>query len=199
MRQVVVAALRRVATRWRSRSIDECGRDVHIGAGCRFWAPQAVRLGDHSYIGRDVSVQANVDIGRYVLIADRVAFVGRHDHEFRTIGIPVRFGRWIGGQDANAIQKAEAVIVEDDVWLGFGCIVLTGVRVGRGAVVAAGSVVVRDVERYTLVAGVPAKVVGQRFADSQQIAAHEAAINLGCFRFSERGYEHWLIEPGSPQ
>lgn len=196
LRHFLLATGRRAATRWRSRSVTYCGRDVHIGARCRFWAPQTIRIGDYSYLGKDVSIQANVEIGRYALIADRVAFVGRHDHEFRSLGVPMRFGRWIGGRDADPIRRAEAVVIEDDVWLGFGCIVLTGVRIGRGAIAAAGSVVTRDVEPYSIVGGVPAATIGMRFDDPRQIAAHEAAMASGRFRFSERGYEHWIVEPG---
>ena len=197
LKQVVFATARRVATLWRARSLTYCGRDLHIGARCRFWAPQAISIGDHSYIGKEVSIQANAEIGSYVLIADRVALVGRHDHDFRAVGVPVRFGRWIGGHDADALHKAETVVVEDDVWLGFGCILLTGVRIGHGAIVAAGSVVVSDVEPYSIVGGAPAKQIGQRFADSTVIAAHQSAMASGQFRFSERGYEHWIVEPGA--
>ncbi len=197
--QLLLAALRRAATRWRSRSIDFCGRDVHVGARCRFWAPQVIRIGDCSYIGKEVSIQTNADVGRYVLIADRVAFVGRHDHEFTSVGVPVRFGRWIGGHDADPQYCAEAVVIEDDVWLGFWLHRLIGVRVGRGAVVAAGSVVVKDVAPYSIVGGVPAETIGQRFDDAMQIAAHEAAVASGKFRFSERGYDHWIVEPGSSE
>jgi acetyltransferase-like isoleucine patch superfamily enzyme len=51
------------------------------------------------------------------------------------------------------------VTIEDDAWLGTGCIILPGVTVGRGAIVGAGAVVTRDVEPYTIVAGIPARVV----------------------------------------
>ena len=83
------------------------------------------------------------------------------------------------------------------MWLGYGSVVLTGVTVGRGSVVAAGSVVTRDIPSYSIAGGVPAKVIGQRFADSDTIALHEAGIRYGRFQFSERGYDHCVIEPGT--
>ncbi len=66
--------------------------------------------------------------------------------------------------------------VGDDVWVGFGAIVLSGVRIGRGAIIAAGSVVTKDVEPYAIVAGNPAVKVGARF-DNAEIAQHEARLH----------------------
>jgi len=54
---------------------------------------------------------------------------------------------------------AEGIVIEDDVWLGAGCIVTDGVKIGKGSVVAAGSVVTHDVPPHTLVGGVPAKII----------------------------------------
>jgi acetyltransferase-like isoleucine patch superfamily enzyme len=193
------AALRRLATRWRvwrNSSIKHCGNDVHIGTGCRFWASQGISIGDQSYVGKEVTIETNAQIGRYVLIANRVALVGRNDHEYSDVGIPVRFGRWVGSVDADPTVKNSAVVIEDDVWLGYGAIVLSGVTVGRGAIVAAGSVVANDVPSYSIVGGVPAKVIGVRFEDPIQIENHERAIDSGEFKFSERGCDHWIVKPG---
>jgi len=93
----------------------------------------------------------------------------------------------------------EKAVIESDVWLGYGVIVLTGVTVGRGSVVAAGSVVSRDIPPYSIAAGVPARVIGQRFQDSSAISRHEIAIRDGVFGFSERGYDHCVIEPALEQ
>lgn len=172
------------------------GRGLHLGAGLRIWAPERVIIGENVYIGKDVHIETNCEIGSHCLIANRVAFVGRHDHEFDSPGVPVRFGRWVGSLPADDPRRLEAVIVEDDVWLGFGAILLSGVRVCRGAVVAAGSVVSKDVPSYAVVAGSPARVVGQRFAGAAEQRRHEEAIASGRFEFSERGPAHWIVEPG---
>ena len=57
------------------------------------------------------------------------------------------------------------IVVEDDVWIGFGAIILAGVTIGRGAIIGAGSVVNKDVPPYAIVGGVPAKVLKMRVTD----------------------------------
>ena len=59
------------------------------------------------------------------------------------------------------------MIVEEDVWVGAGAIILTGVLIGGGAVVAAGNVVTKNVEPYSIVGGTPAKKIGQRFSNEK--------------------------------
>src|SRR5207342_1830442 len=96
-----------------------------------------IKIGDHVYIGKRVLFEANAIVGSYVLIANNVGVVGRHDHEFRTIGVPVRFGHWIGSARSRSKYRGERVVIEDDVWIGYGSIVLSGVTVGKGSIVAA--------------------------------------------------------------
>ena len=195
---ISIAGMRRLRTQLvarTSRSIMHFGRDLHVGAGCKFWAPDGIKLGDSVYIGKDVTIECNAEIGNYVLIANRVAIVGRHDHDFRKCGVPVRFSPWIGGTEDGPYRK-ERTIVEDDVWLGFGAILLSGVRIGRGAVVASGSVVTRDVAPYSVVGGNPARLITSRFAEEDTKRRHELMIERGEFRSSERGYQFWCVRPG---
>lgn len=162
----------------------------------RLWAPEFIEIGEHTYLGKDVLIETNCRIGRFVLIANRVGLVGRRDHDFRTPGIPVRFGHWVGSIRRPSPHRLDAVVVEDDVWIGYGATVLSGSTIGRGSIVAAGAVVTCDVAPYTIVAGNPAVPVGVRFASPEEIARHEAMIRNGMFRSSERGYDHWLVLPG---
>lgn len=196
------AGLRRLATRWRvwrHPSIQSVGEGLHIGRGCRFWAAQGISVGHQCYIGKEVVIETNASIGDYALIASRVAFVGRHDHGTDRMGVPMRFGSWVGASNAPAQVRAEGVVVDSDVWIGFGAIVLSGVRIGRGAVVAAGAVVTKDVAPYVIVAGSPARVVGERHVDAETRRRHEQMMNSGRFEFSERGYEHWVVVPGADE
>lgn len=172
------------------------GKDIHVGKGTRLWAPKRISLGDHVYIGKDVLIECNATIGSFVLIANQVAFVGRHDHDFGAIGFPVRYAPWIGSAKHPSRYSDECAAVGDDVWIGYGVIVLSGTTIGRGAIVAAGSVVTADVPPYAVVAGIPARVVSYRFDnDDVTIRKHEQAIRNGKFALSEKGYDFCVIEP----
>ena len=74
------------------------------------------------------------------------------NHNFIRVDVP------INSQGAKSI----GIVIEDDVWIGHGCSILDGVTIGRGSVIAAGSVVNKNVLPMTVVAGVPAKQIGER-------------------------------------
>ena len=64
------------------------------------------------------------------------------------------------------------VRIGDDVWVGYGAIILSGVQIGNGAIIAAGALVVKDVESYTIYGGVPAKKIKDRFETVAEKAEH---------------------------
>jgi acetyltransferase-like isoleucine patch superfamily enzyme len=113
-------------------------------------------------------------IGRYCSIADKVEILLGGDHRLdwvSTYPFAAMQGLW---PDADApadyhVSRGD-VTIGNDVWLGSGCIILSGVTVGHGAVVAARAVVTRDVAPYTVVAGNPARPLRQRF-DPDTVAA----------------------------
>ncbi len=151
------------------------GRHVHIGIGTILWAPQELIVEDGVYVGKFCTVECDGRIGAYTMIANNVGIVGRLDHDFRAVGSPVRHAPWVGDPDFHASRERLTVVIGADVCIGYGAVVLTGVRIGRGAIVAAGSVVTRDVAPYDIVAGTPAKPVGRRF-DASEIAEHERLL-----------------------
>ena len=114
-----------------------------------------LRVGDHTYLGYEltISVGREVTLGRNCLIGDRVIIADQDGHPL----------------DADARRRGESVprghirpvVIEDDVWIGTRAVILKGVRIGRGAIVGAGSVVTSDVPPNTVACGNPARVVKQ--------------------------------------
>jgi acetyltransferase-like isoleucine patch superfamily enzyme len=151
------------------------GKRVHIGIGSFLWAPKKLDVGNDVYIGKNCTIQVDGSIGNYVLLGNQVGLVGRWDHDYQAVGSPIRYAPWIGDEDYSGKGKERYIIIGDDVWIGYGAIVLSGVEIGRGAIVAAGAIVTKNVEPYSIVAGVPAKTMGQRFVWSE-IQQHEEKI-----------------------
>jgi acetyltransferase-like isoleucine patch superfamily enzyme len=124
-------------------------------------------FGHHVQFGQNSIVHCDAEIGNYVLISRNVAIVGRDDHRFDLLGTTM----W---ESPRGDQFK--VVIEDDVWIGHGAIILSGVVIGRGSIVGAGSVVTTDVPRYTIVGGNPAKMIKMRFTE-RQICSHEKLRN----------------------
>ena len=152
------------------------GSNLHLGIGSILWAPFRLSLGDNVYIGKYCSIECDGSIGDNVMIANHVGMIGRYDHDYSCVGTPIRLAPWVGSPEYQGPGKGLLVVVEDDVWIGFGAVVLTGVRIGRGAIVAAGSVVTRDVDPYSIVGGNPAKKIAERFCRKEDIIEHEAKL-----------------------
>ncbi|MGU3538307.1 CatB-related O-acetyltransferase [Methylobacterium sp. A54F] len=118
-------------------------------------------------------------IGRYCSIADKVEILLGGDHRLdwaSTYPFAAMPGLFPGAEaPADYHASRGDVTIGHDVWLGSGCMILSGVSVGHGAVVAARAVVTRDVPPYAVVAGNPARVVRQRFDAATAAALVEAA------------------------
>lgn len=113
-------------------------------------------------------------IGNWCSIADEVTFLLGGGHRLDCVStFPFR-GKLVG--DVEAMTKGP-IVLEDDVWIGYGATVLSGVTLGKGSVVGAGALVCGDVPSYAIVAGIPAKVIRYRFDDETR--ARLAAIDLG--------------------
>lgn len=100
-------------------------------------------------------------IGNFCSIADDVHFYLAGNHELNRIS-SYPFKKNIFNGPAESLSKG-SIVVEDDVWIGSRVIIMSGVRLNRGCVVAAGSIVTHDVAPYTIVGGVPAKEIKKRF------------------------------------
>jgi len=148
---------------------------LHVGIGSRIWSAHGLHIGSNVYVGRYCSIEVDGVIGDNVLIANNVGIVGRADHDYRQVGIPISKARWVGDSTSGSTAGVDSVDIGDDVWIGFAAVVLGGVKVGRGAIIGAGAVVAHDVEAYSIVGGNPAKVIGRRFGPDE-IARHENVL-----------------------
>lgn len=158
-------------------------RETHIGQQCEVLAHSYLEycsLGDFSYVGEHCCI-ADTEIGRFTAIANQVR-IGAPNHpmdraaQHRFTYCPEYYDP-AAKRDAGffASRREDRVVIGNDVWIGHGVIVLPGVTIGDGAVLAAGAVVTKDVAPYTIVGGVPAKLLRARFdpqtaASLQQIA-----------------------------
>jgi acetyltransferase-like isoleucine patch superfamily enzyme len=112
-------------------------------------------LGHNSHIGPFSVIITHiygVTIGDYVMIAPHCVIV-EGSHEFRKLDVPMLL--------AGDFSKGP-IIIEDDVWIGANCTILQNVRIGKGSIIGANSLVNKNVEPYSIMAGVPAKVIGSR-------------------------------------
>lgn len=136
----------------------------------RYFPIDCVTVGKHSYGLLDVRTFADglnekLSIGNYVSIANDVVFVlgGHHQtNTFTTFPLKAFFSRI--NNDLDSASKGP-IIIEDEVWIGIGVIILSGVKIGKGAIVGAGAVVTKDIPPYAIVAGNPAKIMKFRFSE----------------------------------
>ena len=143
------------------------GSDVTCQWSAFFWKRRnSVFIGNRVGIGRECYFQANVRIGDNVLIAGRAAFLNSDDHRYDIVGKRM----WDSGRG----DRGE-IIVEDDVWIGFGAIIMAPAYISRGSIVGAGSVVRGTVEPYSIVAGVPARLIKRRFT-VDEVLKHESIL-----------------------
>lgn len=148
------------------------------------------RIGEHSIVkSNSLLVQEKMYLGDYVIIQEQTNFiankgkliVGKYSvissgctivpgaHKL-TVGVPFYLAAM------NHINDAEGdIVIEEDCWIGTGCILLPKCHIGRGAVVGAGSVVTKDVPPYAIVAGAPAKIIATKFS-IEQILKHELSL-----------------------
>ena len=127
------------------------GTQSNIHFRCRMYRPAGIRIGNHSVINREVLLDGRMSlfIGDNVSISEGVAiFTLEHDPQSPTFA-----------------NRGNPVQIENYVFIGARAIILPGVRIHEGAVVAAGAVVTEDVLPYTIVGGVPAKPIGNRQQD----------------------------------
>lgn len=111
-----------------------------------------LRIGKHVRINENVFLQGRINIGDYVMIAPNVAIYTK-THNYNDINTPMV----LSGE-----TDTQEVIIEDDVWIGINSVILPGVTIGKGTIIGANSLVNKDVEPYSIMGGIPARLIKKR-------------------------------------
>jgi len=137
---------------------------VILGELCIFCEGAKICVGEYSYIGPNSNIWAFSEI----LIGSRVQIsydVNIHDSNSHSISGKERYmhaqANLNSGHPRNIDIPKARIAIEDDVWIGFGAIILKGVTIGKGAIIGAGAIITKDVEPMAIVVGNPQRVVGK--------------------------------------
>lgn len=157
---------------WKKFMCIKCGDNVKVGKGTvAYW--NNIEIGNHVSIGQNnffTNSRAIIHIGNHVMTSRHVTMVtGTHRTDI--------VGRYMDtiGNDEKLPKHDRDITIEDDVWICSSAIILRGVTIGKGSIVAAGAVVTRDVEPYSIVGGAPAKLIRYRFTE-EEILEHEKLL-----------------------
>lgn len=125
------------------------GQDSYVAAGAFFSANRKIEIGSRTYIGRNAALSCHLNIGDDVLIASNVSFVGG-DHKIDNISTTI---------NQSGRDEIKCIEVDSNVWIGHGAIIMHGVKLSSGCVVAAGAIVTKNVPANAIVGGNPARVI----------------------------------------
>ena len=154
------------------RSMKHCGKGVYLRPTCSdlkgLWN---MSIGDGSSIPKGsvfYCTEAPLTIGRKVVFGPNPTII-TGDHRIDVVG------KFIMDSHEKLPENDAPVIVEDDVWAGANVTILTGVTIGRGSIIAAGAVVTKSGPPYSIIGGVPAKVLKYRFSVDEALE-HEKQL-----------------------
>lgn len=126
------------------------GKNVNIEKGANFASD--LRIGDRSSVGKNALISQNVIIGKDVMMGPECIILTQNHNHFNP-DIPMI---------EQGYEVMKSVEIGDDVWIGARVTILPGVKVGNHTIIGAGAVVTKDVPDYSIVAGVPAKIIKLR-------------------------------------
>lgn len=154
-----------------------------------------IKIGKESYGTIDVKMYGNseewLEIGNFCSIASNVIFLLGGNHNYKNFSTYPFKNKLLKDNVIEAETKGK-IILEDDVWIGVNSLILSGVRIGQGAIIAAGSVVTKDVPPYSIVGGNPAKIIKYRF--SEEIIEKLKQLDLSKLNINDESYKYLYCE-----
>lgn len=151
------------------------GKNLRVSRGVRVSASHELVIGNNVSIGPYSLILANGIIGSETIISFGVFIVGKTDHSIGVPGELIRKSRWLNDTDRAENQQVK---IGKDVWIGAGSIILTGTTIEDGAIIAAGSVVTKDVKSCCVVGGNPATYIKNRFNSELEMISHLEYLQL---------------------
>jgi maltose O-acetyltransferase len=150
------------STKWRSwcaaKLFKQAGAGIKVNRGARFGRGKDIEIGDRSGIGLNAQIADGTRIGKCVMMGPDVVIFSIN-HQFNSLSLPMI---------DQGVTQARTVEIGDDVWIGQRVMLMPGVKIGNGAILAAGSVITKDVPAYAIVGGNPAKVIKYRSASESE-------------------------------
>lgn len=138
------------------RIFEYCGKNVNIERKASFGNGSHVRIGDNSGLGVNCIVPNNIQIGSDVMMAPNCV-IFYQNHETSRLDIPM---------NKQGVTPPKQVIIADDVWIGQNVMIMPGIHIAKGTIVAAGTVLCKDFPEYSVVGGNPSKLIKVRKNDT---------------------------------
>lgn len=159
--------------RWRKKNGHNLTQPMNL------FNPDCVHVGQYTYGGINLdnyNINNKLIIGAFCSIATEVKFILDADHYVNHLSTYPYKVHCLQSVPFEGVSKGD-IIIDDDVWIGYGATILSGVHVSQGAVIAAGAVVSHNVPPYSIVGGIPAKVIKYRF--SKSVIDYLMTLNYG--------------------
>lgn len=156
------------------KSFASCGSNVRVAKGCSFSGISNIFVGHHTVLGtgmRIMTTRAKTIIGDYVMFGPDVTII-TGDHRIDILGKPM----CMVTDGEKLPENDQDVMIENDVWIGSNVTILKGVVIGKGSVIASGAIVTKSCPPYSIVGGVPAKIIKMRFTE-EEIEEHEKKLS----------------------
>ena len=161
--------------KFNKKEFGHIGKNVKLGSPMYWMSPKSIFIGDNTTIWGNAKFIISPKAGKFEIKEN--CFVGQgltvitNNHNVRP---PISMLQWEVIKDSH-FDSNKDVIVEDDVWIGANVTLLPGIKVGRGAIIGACSVVTKNIPPYAIVVGNPAKIIRYKYSDTE-IIEHEKII-----------------------
>ncbi len=165
MKKIIKGILRQIKrTYYRYKyGLKNISKTCLVCKGCK--VSKDLEAKEYTFVGPNCIIYPKVKIGKYSMLANDVQIIGA-DHAFNNPSLPMTF---------SGREEIKPTEIGEDCWIGARCTILVGVKIGDGAIIGTGSVVTKDIEPYSINAGIPAKKIKMRFTE-EEIAIHKEML-----------------------